>query len=98
MRRAPPPHPALRALLRTAEAQVELSVLERSFLEVPPSVVAYAALLNAATCLARTAEERPSPFLLADFGTALERGGLVALPSSRVSLFWYLVSLLQVAE
>ena len=77
----PPPDPALRALLRTAEAQVELSVLERSFLEVPPSVVAYAALLNAATCLARTAEERPSPFLLADFGTALELGGLVALPS-----------------
>ena len=76
-----PAHPALRALLRTAEAQVELSVLERSFLEVPPSVVAYAALLNAATCLARTAEERPSPFLLADFGTALVRGGLVALPS-----------------
>mmetsp|Transcript_13919 Transcript_13919/g.29784 ORF Transcript_13919/g.29784 Transcript_13919/m.29784 type:complete len:456 (-) Transcript_13919:253-1620(-) len=69
----------LRAVLKYSKIQVELCTSDYFFVTVPPSVVAYAAILNAATCLGK---RRVSPSTLIAFYQKLVDYDLIEIESS----------------
>ena len=69
----------LRSVLKYSKIQIELSCTDYFFVTVEPSVVAYAAIMNAATCLGR---KRVSPSTLIAFYQKLVDYDLIEIASS----------------